>query len=157
LHLNQAEDLDLDIVGYARAMAETLAMMHWAAQIDANDVEFVIGGCTQQTGVNEYNNAFLERHNLWVLDFDCCKPLPMDGEGIEQAARAFLRNDPYFPRPSTDPRDHSLWLTFRSHYLETSRGISDGIDSASLPARFIIRVEELHGQLVVKKSLAERP
>ncbi|EAW07509.1 uncharacterized protein ACLA_022230 [Aspergillus clavatus NRRL 1] len=31
-----------DMRGYAEAMAETLAVMHWASRVDANDVEFVL-------------------------------------------------------------------------------------------------------------------
>lgn len=44
LHLNQAEDLGLPIVEYAHAMAEMLAVLHRIAKIDANDIEFVLGG-----------------------------------------------------------------------------------------------------------------
>lgn len=36
------EDLNLDFASYAETMAETLAMMHWHAQIDVNDVESVL-------------------------------------------------------------------------------------------------------------------
>ncbi|EMR65028.1 hypothetical protein UCREL1_8006 [Eutypa lata UCREL1] len=39
LHVNQMEELKLDITAYATAMANALAFMHWSARIDANDVE----------------------------------------------------------------------------------------------------------------------
>jgi hypothetical protein len=44
LHVNQIEDLQIDVEDYARAMAEALAVMHWVAKINGRDVEFVLGG-----------------------------------------------------------------------------------------------------------------
>ena len=46
LHLDQMEELAIPfdhLESYARAMAETLAVMHWGAGMDGNDVEFVLG------------------------------------------------------------------------------------------------------------------
>lgn len=45
LHLDQMESLSIttgDIHQYARIMAETIAVMHWVAEIDGNDIEFVL-------------------------------------------------------------------------------------------------------------------
>lgn len=44
LHLDQLETLMVadDIKQYARAMAETLAAMHWIGQMDGNDIESVL-------------------------------------------------------------------------------------------------------------------
>lgn len=159
LHLNQAEDLELPILKYAHAMAEMLATMHWGAQIDANDIELVLGGVQEETEVadhDEYVHDFLGSHSLWILDFDCCKPLTMDDAGVEQAANAFLNNDPYFPRPPVDTgchpstlwRDSILWIEFRNRYLEWSRRLlvpSDGVGVGhTLPDKFIARVVEMH-------------
>jgi hypothetical protein len=36
------EVLDLDVKLYAETTAEALALIHWGAQIDAIDVEFVL-------------------------------------------------------------------------------------------------------------------
>lgn len=162
LHLNQAEDLELPILNYAHAMAEILAMMHWTAKIDANDIEFVLGGVQTQTqpeiARNEYTHDILGTQSLWVLDFDCCKPLTMDDAGIEQAARAFLRNDPYFPRPaiSAQSPDRTLWMEFRTRYLECSQNLVTGHGGTylSLPEKFIARVAELHEQGTERKPLA---
>ncbi|OQV03759.1 hypothetical protein CLAIMM_08762 [Cladophialophora immunda] len=154
LHLNQAEELDLPIVQYACAMAEMLAMMHWTAKIDANDVEFVLGG-TQKPGIGEYTNDFFGTHCLWLLDFDCCKPLTMDEAGVEQAARAFLRNDPYFPRPAAQvATDNALWLEFRRRYLEYSQTAASlsGTGYFGLPEQFLARVEDLHEEALQKRS-----
>ncbi|ETI26396.1 hypothetical protein G647_03173 [Cladophialophora carrionii CBS 160.54] len=136
LHLNQAEDLDLPILEYSHGMAEILAMMHWTAKIDANDIEFVLGGVQPQPEIarKEYTHDFLGTHSLWVLDFDCCKPLTMDDAGIDQAARAFLRNDP------------TLWIEFRTRYLECSQNFvtGTGVTCLGLPEKFIARVAEMH-------------
>lgn len=43
LWLNQMEDMKLPIYDHAKIMGETLAMIHWEAELDANDVEFVLG------------------------------------------------------------------------------------------------------------------
>jgi hypothetical protein len=159
LHLNQAEELKLPILRYARAMAEMLATMHWTAKIDANDIEFVLGGVQSETEMprERYTHSFLGTHSLWVLDFDCCKPLTMDGAGIEQAACAFLRNDPYFPRPSISAQspDSALWNEFRARYLECSqnRVAGQGKSCLGLPEKFIARVTEIHRLSTERKSL----
>jgi len=149
LHLNQAEDLNMQIKDYARAMAEALAMMHWTAKIDANDIEFVLGG-TQKSGsgehFNSFNNDFFGIHGLWILDFDCCKPLTMDEAGVQQATRAFQRNDPYFPYPSAPGSTaHILWQEFRSRYLECSQDRIGG-ERLKLPEQFLALVEDSHRQ-----------
>ena len=147
--LDQAENLALPIVSYAHTMAETLAVLHWVAKIDANDIEFVLGGCqpAQTRKTAEYEHDILGRHTLWILDFDLCRQLNMvDNAGVEQAADAFIKNDPYFPRPAvTESLECPLWLEFSTRYLECSQAIivagSNGLDS-SLPSRFIARVVE---------------
>jgi hypothetical protein len=42
LHVDQMEVLGLDVKAYTETMAEALALMHWGARIDANDVEYVL-------------------------------------------------------------------------------------------------------------------
>lgn len=140
-----------------RSMAAVLATMHWAAKIDANDVEFVLAGTQQTTGIGQNNNAFLGAHCLWVLDFDCCRPITMDHAGVEQAAHAFFKNDPYFPRPTPvldASFDHTLWMAFRSRYLQRSREVAklSCTELSGLPEEFVIRVEDLHVQSITRKS-----
>ena len=43
LWLDMVESLNLPISHYAEVMAEALAVMHWEAELDAGDVEFVLG------------------------------------------------------------------------------------------------------------------
>ncbi|MCJ1444206.1 MAG: hypothetical protein MMC23_004707 [Stictis urceolatum] len=112
-------------------------MMHWLAKVDARDVEFVLAPLREeQQAVLE--NA-LGRHVVWILDFDCCRPITVSIEGAEQAATAFMWNDPYFPRPG--PEDSSLWETFREAYLgDTARFIDDESEQR-LPGKVIELVE----------------
>jgi hypothetical protein len=137
LHLDQFEALMIasDIYQYARAMAETLAVMHWIGEMDGNDIEFVLAPPIQDSHYDKQSeditNTLLSPHmkvdsnalgspSIWVLDFDLCRRITMDSNGAQQAAAAW-RNDPYYPRPSRDPGIVSrLWVAFKEHYLRMS-------------------------------------
>jgi hypothetical protein len=134
--------LDTLLVPYAKIMAEALAIMHWAAGIDANDVEFVLA--SPRSGELE-NSTFdvpsIGAHAMWVLDFDCCRPITLDEQGVEQACKAFFRNDPYYPRPNpSNHEDQQLWLAFRLHFIQISRSILTS-DAAELPEMLMTRIE----------------
>ena len=160
LHMDQIEDLELDGAVYGRIMAETLAKICWKAHIDANDLEFVLA--PQRTDVSNYaeindvafDSAILGKHVLWMLDFDCCRDMPFDKKGWEQAVAAFYRNDPSYPRPGRDNiNDQMLWGEFKDQFLETSEMILGQTTSkARLPALWVDLVEQ-RGQL--RSSLAE--
>ncbi|KAI0160397.1 zinc finger protein-domain-containing protein [Xylariaceae sp. FL1272] len=142
LHLDQIEDLGLDLFTYSRQMAEALAFMHWCAGIDANDVEFVLTplspGMPTQKAIP---SSVLGDHRLWILDFDCCRPMTMDESGIEHAAAAFWRNDPYYPRPGKEQeRDVELWALFKRAFLNASASFI-GRDDAHLPELLVERIE----------------
>ena len=49
---------ECDITGYARSMAEALAVMHWDAGVDGNDVEFVLAA------PNDFNTTESQTHGL---------------------------------------------------------------------------------------------
>lgn len=121
LHLDQMEQLGLPIEIYPESMAETLAMTHWCEEIDANDVEFVLAPprC-ESLSSSQLSSRVLGEHVLWLLDFDCCRSMSMDQNGIDQAVTAFLRNDPFYLRPGTHQR---LWEMFRDRYLQVSSNI----------------------------------
>ena len=111
LHEDQLEELAIttdDLQQYTRTMAEALAMMHWIAGIDANDVEFVLAP-------GDRVNNVLRRHSMWMLDFDLCRDITMDENGIEKAVKAFWRNHPFYPCPGK-----ALWDTFREQYIHAS-------------------------------------
>ena len=72
LHIDQMEDLDLDIEAYARAMGIALALIHWVAGIDGNDVEFVLApprvrhDHQNQSPVTHLDSPYMNSYmNIW--------------------------------------------------------------------------------------------
>lgn len=163
LHMDQIEQLALPAEQYAFAMADTLAFLHWEARIDANDVEFVLAqprvqhaatGTSPETtqpsiGTKEFTPGILGPHSMWLLDFDCCKELPMTEEGVHIAAERFWRNDPFFPNPDCKGclEDERLWQVFRERYLDSSMAILREETEAvqRLPAMLVARIVETVG------------
>lgn len=152
LCLDQMRELGLDTHPYAIAMAEALAMMHWAAKIDAADVEFVLGGPPSLIhrpvpgwflrGSEPMSRSEAAATHVWLLDFNQCQVLTMDERGVERAARRFWDNDPYYPRPlATGSEDVALWDVFAARYLEVGKSFVDS-ESGDLPRLFIGKVEE---------------
>lgn len=110
------EVLGLDAKAYAGAMAEALALMHWGARIDANDVEFVLAP-PRANHTPTFESDYLTVHCMWILDFDCCRPIWVDETGVEQACAAFYKNDPFYPRPGTgEAADEELWVLFKQRF-----------------------------------------
>ena len=153
LHIDQIEELKLDGKLYARIMAETLAHLYWEANIDANDVEFVLAppreGHSNQSDAHSPHRSTIEsetlgEHVVWILDFDCCKLMTLDAKGVEQAVAAFYKNDPYYPRPGRDSSaDRVLWEEFRERFLEASAAVlGQGGPEARLPALWVSAVEQ---------------
>jgi hypothetical protein len=101
LHVNQMEALSLGTKSYAKTMADALALMLWGAQIDANDVEYVLAPPRRpgSRSSSTFQCKYLGLHEMWTLDFDCCQPISLDEIGVEQACTAFFKNDPFYPRP----------------------------------------------------------
>jgi hypothetical protein len=152
LHVDQMEALGLDLNAYAETMAEALALMHWGAQIDANDVEFVLAPPAPQSkhaALSAFQSEYLGVHRMWILDFDCCRPMQMDETGVEQACSAFFKNDPFYPKPGTGKAaDEKLWIVFKQMFLQSSYRIMGeaGKDKWFLAALLMERIEE-DGQL----------
>lgn len=156
LMVNEMEDLDLDTPFFATVMANALAVLHWKAGIDGDDVEFVLGRVPrlqQAPSAAEMEDVGLDSAILgefvkldvrqrsvgvWLLDFNQCQKFPQTDAGIQQLERAFRWNDPYFPRPGSDhPKDVALWEVFKTSYLDASRRLTD----SDMPVRFIAAVE----------------
>ncbi|RAH59512.1 hypothetical protein BO85DRAFT_393056 [Aspergillus piperis CBS 112811] len=117
LHEDQMEDLGVplhDMQTYASMMGEALATLHWLGEIDGNDIEFVLAPSPGQGNIKNV----LGEHSLWMLDFDLCRSMSMDIDGVRQAVSAYWRNDPFYPRPMAN-----MWKDFRSQYLESSEQI----------------------------------
>ncbi|KAI6779982.1 uncharacterized protein J7T54_000283 [Emericellopsis cladophorae] len=145
LHLDQMEALGLDTTLYAETMADALAMMHWGAHIDANDVEFVLAPPRTVDSSSVLQSEYLGVHCMWILDFDCCRQLSMDEAGIEQACMAFFRNDPFFPKPETGgAADEDLWQVFKKNFLMASRRIMEEAseDERNLAVKLMERIED---------------
>ncbi|KAI4217317.1 MAG: hypothetical protein LQ351_000626 [Letrouitia transgressa] len=132
LNMMEDEDLDLDldvkITDLASEIAIGLAIMHWQAQVDAMDTEFVLG-----------SSPTCETH-LWMLDFDKSTTIELTAEHVDKRlVPAFLGNDPYYPMPKDD--DTALWNEFCSVYLKASETIlsAKGVDKATmnLPQQFL--------------------
>ncbi|KAL8953553.1 MAG: hypothetical protein Q9222_000611 [Ikaeria aurantiellina] len=130
LRLNMIENLGLEKEALAEEMAITLATVHWEAQVDAMDIEFVLGSATSSEKRRAYQSTdephdvdeldfTMRQIHLWVLDFDKSTAIKLDAEDVKsRLVPAFLGNDPYYPRPDLD---EELWKTFTAAYLKTSR------------------------------------
>jgi hypothetical protein len=137
--------LDLDIESYAKTMTEALAVMFWSAGIDADDLEFVLAPPRKEyPQESSFQSDFLGTHRLWILDFDCCRTISMDEAGVEQAYKAFFKNDPYYPRPgSGEKAEKKVWVVFKMAFLDCSRRIMDeGRDKWYLAEMLMAKIEE---------------
>ncbi|KAE8153311.1 zinc finger protein-domain-containing protein [Aspergillus avenaceus] len=134
LHLDQMVELGIPsdhIDHYAAMMGEALATLHWLGEIDGNDIEFVLAPLpTPDDGNTAAMTNVLGRHTLWMLDFDLCRSMTMDLEGVEQAITAFRRNDPFYPRPNTHQ-----WVAFRRQYLQTSMTLGFSFNTEEAESR----------------------
>ncbi|KAI8652144.1 DUF3669 domain-containing protein [Fusarium sp. Ph1] len=137
LCLDQIMNLGIPVSSYASAIGEALAIIHWAANVDGYDVEFVLGSeaCVgSQPPKTPSPQATIESPwaategsskttRIWVLDFNLCtrweerigweQPEAL----IEQLVTAFFENDPYYPLPlMDDDLGKQLWCVFRDSY-----------------------------------------
>ncbi|CAM1508162.1 Fc.00g050100.m01.CDS01 [Cosmosporella sp. VM-42] len=95
LNVEKIERLSLDRVKYTKSMAGALALLHWGAKVDCNNVNFVLAlrrPVQQRGGIPVFQNGALGEHALWLLNFDRCKPLSMDEGGAEKATISFWLN-----------------------------------------------------------------
>lgn len=162
LYIDQMEALVLPAHKYASVMADGLAFLLWVA---ACDVEFGLarprprplsghdddGACTSDTFASHtFTSGPLGVHSLWILDFGCCKKLPMTAEGVKIAAERFWRNDPFYPNPDAKcEKDAALWDVFKNRFLETSAEMMahKGSDETTrqLPGQLIARIVDTVG------------
>lgn len=69
----------------------------------------------------------------------------MDESGVDMAVKAFIHNNPYYPRPlAKTSRDQQLWRLFRDQYLRASEKVlmdgPEADESRHLPGQFIEKV-----------------
>ncbi|KAL6715454.1 hypothetical protein ACLMJK_006415 [Lecanora helva] len=145
---------------FAGEMALALSIIHWQAQIDGMDCEYVVGGSIsppekRRLELNHSNPIIPQFHDheigtfnhrplhLWVLDFDKASPFQLTEEDVDRRLiPGFVGNDPYYPRPNVDK---DLWDHFCSVYLKASKAILTSRDKGekilALPQRFLRKVE----------------
>ncbi|KAK4095752.1 hypothetical protein N658DRAFT_502366 [Parathielavia hyrcaniae] len=169
LHYNQLVELGLDVDTLARRMGCALAVMHWAAKIDAQDVELVLGSSTRKTTAPDVDLQKLQPMSyngpetdldydltgvfrcrltgFWLIDFDRVRDIKMDETEVAMAVQAFWLNDPYYSRPLKESEVESgLWETFVQSHLRTfdeiwkEKGV--GKEIRGLPNKFILGVVE---------------
>ncbi|CAD6589584.1 MAG: hypothetical protein ASARMPREDX12_003891 [Alectoria sarmentosa] len=156
LRLNMMEELEIEVSELAKKMAIGLAILHWQAQVDGMDVEFVLG--SSATGDGERSEGYeddsalphtvkainLQRRSvhLWMFDFDKASKIELTKHDVNtKLVPAFLGNDPYYPRPQVD---EELWEEFCGVYLKASQVIlrDKRVDELvrELPQRFLDEV-----------------
>ncbi|KAK0259061.1 hypothetical protein LTS09_006350 [Friedmanniomyces endolithicus] len=151
LHVDEIEDLalvGLSAAACSSAMAQSLAVMHWGANIDASDVEFVLGSAPMIKAVptrqeilsmgpdgamypSKSLNFKAGSVGLWLLDFNECNEFdPKEASWLEVLVKGFFWNDPYYPRPDamcgSSGREKQLWIVFKEAYLDATKGMYDG-------------------------------
>jgi hypothetical protein len=89
LFLDQIEDLALDPSEYAEAMADALAIMHWSAGIDANDVEFVLGSLPTKFWGGIASSQIITQSPPLELDFKNLSLEPITTWGVNWQAKDF--------------------------------------------------------------------
>ncbi|KAI1267484.1 hypothetical protein F5Y18DRAFT_377917 [Xylariaceae sp. FL1019] len=140
LCLDDLKILGLDCNLLAKEMAVGLAILHWGIQIDATDVEFVLGA----------SRAVEQSVSMWILDFDKAKTNKsiQDAEGLsndglaERLAGRMQGNDNYFPKPQLDKE---IWNVFCDIYIDASKTILKGGEERiwELPSEVLRHFERL--------------
>lgn len=168
MHLDQMEELELDIKELAGKMATAMAIMHWAAKTDARDIEFVLGSsplkAVAEMSAEHYLNLpgpvytgplsrihedfFVRTTDFWLLDFNQVRQISMDEAGVAMAVEAIKLNDPYIPKPLQKPKvQKQIWDEFVEQYLvaahEILREEPNYTEVSGLPAMFISGVIDL--------------
>lgn len=146
MDIERFADLKLPGDQYAEALGSAMAVIHWQAKLDGNDIEFVIGSSPEDPVRRQLTSTDLESMAVgtstyvqvhghttpnfgrrvmafWVMDFDQCKTITVDESGVMKAVGALQRNF-YCPRHGSGREyQESLWKVFSARYLEVSKKI----------------------------------
>ncbi|KAM7185995.1 Zinc finger domain containing protein [Rhypophila sp. PSN 637] len=185
--------LDLeDVLEVGKQIGIALAVMHCGAKTDARDVEFVLGSSRERVeptdgdvkgddsavedlqGQVHVSSMDIGRKvrstQMWVLDFNQCRKIEFDEEGVKMMVEAVKLNDPYFPKPLRETDfERAVWTVFVRAYLAASERILREIDDKmkgeaceygaglerkvfDLPERFVLGVMELERERRTKKE-----
>ncbi|KAH8176620.1 peptidase family m28 domain-containing protein [Sarocladium implicatum] len=101
LHIDQLRASELPVQHYAASMAEALATIHWAANVSAYDIEFVLGGCRR------------DEHDSATFNFKVPEG-PRQSTTLpglrELEARLALPEERYQPQPATHRKSQGMQL-----------------------------------------------
>lgn len=138
--LDEMEALDVDVKGLARRLGEAFAILHWDAQVDGNNVDFVLGtrllppsaassdaGDDNDGPVPDWQPAVQCREvNLFMIDFGRCNRVCLCSQPVEvvhqlyMAAMGSRTTGRYIPHPYHSP---PLFAVFQQAYAETGQAI----------------------------------
>ncbi|KAK5631147.1 hypothetical protein RRF57_006862 [Xylaria bambusicola] len=139
LTLKAMAELGLDMGQFAAMIGNAYAIMHWAATITGDDVEFVLGTSTTA------NNNFQQRAiHLYLLDFGQCENVDMEEEEEDvfqtlKGSMVLQQNQLYLPHPR---RSTALYQAWESAYLSTAREIIMNEGLPFDPEKFCQEYEE---------------
>ncbi|KAJ7602200.1 hypothetical protein DFH06DRAFT_1259386 [Mycena polygramma] len=117
----------------AQGMGQILARLHFEACVNAQDVEFVLGGDES------------DGYSFWLIDFNQVRPWDKTIETVHELSTAFFLNDPYYPSPYIAPDTYEV---FRDAYLEAAPA-----EVRALAEAFIHAIQEEHA----KRDAARAP
>ncbi|KFA55902.1 hypothetical protein S40293_06960 [Stachybotrys chartarum IBT 40293] len=132
LHLDSLHgESPWDLVSLAGAMGFALAIMHGAAQLDADGVDFHL--------------ATHPKPALWLSGFGKCWKFACAGEDVVLLLVETVATNPTWPRPPTaecfqdasesmKPVTAKVWTVFRQFYLAGRRQIARGRPELGMPS-----------------------
>ncbi|UKZ74538.1 hypothetical protein TrVFT333_002208 [Trichoderma virens FT-333] len=121
MYLNQMIEMQLDVEPLARRVAVTLALLHWAVEIDACGVKFYLVTSWASPGATQNVNwpAFA-RTKLEVDNLEQAHHMEMDDVGLELAVSAASASQ-HIPKPNQRlPIQQRMWDAFVCSYIGAS-------------------------------------
>lgn len=141
LTLDIMGELALDMMRFASIIGSAYAIMHWAAGITGDDVEFVLG--TSASG-SAYHCLQDRAVHMYLLDFGQCDTVDLseDQDDIFQAFKGSMvlqQNQIYLPHPR---RSAALYKSWKAAYISTAREVIRHERLPFDPVEFIKEYEE---------------
>ncbi|KAI2709065.1 hypothetical protein CBS147332_6124 [Penicillium roqueforti] len=124
LCLESMEQVGVETLPFANAMGKAYATLHWAAAVNGDDVEFVLG--TSVIDAQEHGPDFQYRAvQLYLLDFGQCEAVDLNQDPgvVYQAFKGAMvtgDNKRFIPHYLRSP---TLFTAFRQGYIETGNFI----------------------------------
>jgi hypothetical protein len=106
---------------------------------------------------------------IYLLDFNQCREIQPNEEGVKMCVEAWATNDPYYPRPVLEPvcdtedsqtkEKRTMWDTFEAAYLQTAREIAatNGVEGVVRCAEVLLQqVKERWAEVCRKRLETEK-